>query len=500
LNPPEHSQTVAALDLGSNSFHLIIARMGPGELKVLDRLKEMVRLAGGLRPDKTLDPAVQEHALACLTRFGQRLRELDSDNVRAVGTNTLRSARGSEAFLQRAEEALGHPIEIVSGMEEARLIYLGVAHSLAAAPDRRRLVMDIGGGSTELITGDGTAPRRMESLYMGCVSLTRKHFPEGELSRKAFDRAETAARQELEPHEAEFRRLGWDEVVGASGSIKGAAKVIAANGWSEGDLTLPALEKVRDAMVKAGSVGKLKLKGLGEDRAPVFAGGIAILLATFRALGLERMQVADGALREGLLLDQVGRIRHEDVRETSVTGLAQRYHVDADQAANVAGTAVYALDRTAPGWELDRAWAEPYLRWAARLHEIGLDIAHSGYHKHGAYVADHADLLGFTQEEQDLLAALIRAHRRKFPGAPFKELPKRWQGPARRLALLLRLAVVLHRNRSPEPLPELTLRPRAKGLEVGFPPGWLADHPLTRADLAEEAELLANAGYDLVYG
>jgi len=500
LTPPEQSQTVAALDLGSNSFHLIVARMGPGELKVLDRLKEMVRLAGGLRADKSLDPEVQEHALACLSRFGQRLRELDSDNVRAVGTNTLRSARESEEFLQRAEEALGHPIEIVSGMEEARLIYLGVAHSLAVAPDQRRLVMDIGGGSTEFIIGDGTAPRRMESLYMGCVSFTRKHFPDGDLSRKAFDRAETAARQELEPYEAEFQRLGWDEAVGASGSIKGAAKVIVANGWSEGDITLPALEKVREAMIKAGSVNKLKLKGLGEDRTPVFAGGIAILLATFKALGLERMQVADGALREGLLLDQVGRIRHEDVRETSVAGLGQRYHVDDQQAANVEATAIEALHQAADAWDLDPAWAEPYLRWAARLHEIGLDIAHSGYHKHGAYVVDNADLLGFTQEEQDLLAALIRAHRRKFPSGVFKELPKRWQGPARRLALLLRLAAVLHRNRSPEPLPELTLTPGNKGLAVHFPDGWLDDHPLTRADLVEEAELLANADFKLTYG
>jgi len=492
------TQTVAAVDLGSNSFHLIVARLGPGELKTMDRLKEMVRLAGGLRPDKTLDPDTQERALACLERFGQRLRDLPPARVRAVGTNTLRSARGAEDFLARAEAALGHPIEVVAGVEEARLIYLGVAHSLAVAPDRRRLVMDIGGGSTELIVGAGYAPGRMESLYMGCVSLTRNHFAEGKLSAKAFRRAETAARQELEPHEQAFRAMGWDEAVGASGTIRAAAKVAEANGWTEGGLTAGALERMTAAMSDLGKVEKLdKLKGLSTDRAPVFAGGVAILRAAFDALGIEHMQVADGALREGLLHDLVGRIRHEDVRETSVHALQQRYHADEVHARRVADTAAAALAQAAPSWSLPADWAEPYLRWAALLHEIGLDIAHSGYHKHGAYVLDNADMLGFTQQEQDLLAALVRSHRRKFNGKAFCGLPERWQVPARRLAVLLRLAVVLHRNRSPEPLPGLTLTARGDRLHLGFPAGWLDDHPLTRADLEQEAGFLGDADFTL---
>jgi exopolyphosphatase/guanosine-5'-triphosphate,3'-diphosphate pyrophosphatase len=499
VSEPE-TQTVAAVDLGSNSFHLIVAQMGPGELKTVDRLKEMVRLAGGLRPDKTLDPETQERALACLERFGQRLRELPPDRVRAVGTNTLRSARDGEDFLARAELALGQPIEVVSGREEARLIYLGVAHSLAVDPDSRRLVMDIGGGSTELITGEGYRPTRMESLYMGCVSLTREHFPDGKLTAKAFRRAETAARQELEPHEQAFRRIGWDEVVGASGTIRAAAKVAAAGGWSEGELTAEALERMTAAMVDIGKVDKLdKLKGLGADRAPVFAGGVAILRATFDALGIERMLAAEGALREGLLHDLVGRIRHEDVRETSVAALARRYHVDEPHGERVANTAAGLLAHAAPGWALPPDWAEPYLRWAALVHEIGLDIAHSGYHKHGAYVLDNADLLGFTRQEQDLLAALVRNHRRKFTTKTFAELPGRWQVPARRLAVLLRLAAVLHRNRSPDPLPEPAVTANGDHLHLAFPAGWLDDHPLTRADLEQEAEFLADADFTLEF-
>ncbi|KPV41171.1 exopolyphosphatase [Thiohalorhabdus denitrificans] len=491
------AQTVAAVDLGSNSFHLIVARVRPGELKVLDRLKEMVRLAGGLREDRTLDPEVQEHALACLTRFGQRLRGLPADRVRVVGTNTLRSARRAGPFLERAEEALGHPIEIVSGMEEARLIYLGVAHSLAVGPTDRRLVVDIGGGSTELIVGDGYTPRRMESLYTGCVSLTQQHFSDGRITAERFRRAFLAASQELEPWGEAFRALGWDEAVGASGTIRAAAKVLTAAGWSEGGITRDGLERLRDALIRAGHADQLDLKGLGANRAPVFASGVAILLATFEMLGIERMGAAEGALREGVLHDLMGRIRHEDVRETSVAALAERYHVDAAQAERVAATAAHLLERAGPGWELDPDWAGPYLRWAAGLHEIGLDIAHGGYHKHGAYVAANADLLGFTREEQDLLAALIRAHRRKFPGGPFKALPERWARPARQLAVLLRLAAVLHRNRRPLPLPELGADARKGTLRLRFPAGWLEEHPLTRADLEQEAAFLAAAGFSL---
>jgi len=493
--------TVAAVDLGSNSFHLIVARVGPGEVRILDRLKEMVRLAGGLRPDRTLEPTTEEDALACLERFGQRIRELAAPRVRAIGTNTLRRLRDANGFLARAEAALGHPIEVVSGVEEARLIYVGVAHSLAPDPETDRLVIDVGGGSTELILGHGERPVRMESLAVGCVGLSREHFGGGALTAEGLNAARIAARQELEPLEQAFRTRVWGEAVGASGTVRAAAQVLEKAGWAEGEVTSEGLRRLESSLVEHGSTTALEgLPGLDSDRAPVFPGGVAILRALFEGLGIERLQVADGALREGLLHDLMGRLGDEDIRESSTRVLAERFHAEPDQAQRVSVTALALLEQAAPAWGLDHDWAEPYLRWAAQLHEIGLDIAHSGYHKHGAYVVGHADLLGFTRQEQALLAALVRAHRRKLPTGVLAELPERWRDPAARLAILLRLAVLLHRNRSAEPLPELTLQAQGDELALAFPAGWLEDHPLTRADLEEEAKRLSAADLTLAFG
>lgn len=492
--------TVAAVDLGSNSFHLIVARVGPGEVKILDRLKEMVRLAGGLRSDRTLEPTTEEAALGCLERFGQRIRELAAPQVRAIGTNTLRRLRDTDGFLARAEAALGHPIEVVSGVEEARLIYVGVAHSLAPDPATDRLVIDVGGGSTELILGQGERPIRMESLAVGCVGLSREHFPDGALTAKNLKAARIAARQELEPLEQAFRSRVWGEAVGASGTVRAVAQVLEKAGWAEGEVGSEGLQRLEKTLLEYGNTSALAgLPGLDGDRAAVFPGGVAILRALFEGLGIEGLQVADGALREGVLHDLVGRLRDEDIRESSTRVLAERFHAEPDQAQRVSVTAEILLEQAAPNWGLDRDWAGPYLRWAAHLHEIGLDIAHSGYHKHGAYVVGRADLLGFTRQEQALLAALVRAHRRKLPTGVLAELPERWQAPATRLAVLLRLAVVLHRNRSAEPLPAFTLRAQGDELALAFPAGWLEDHPLTRADLEEEAERLAVVDVTLAF-
>lgn len=487
---------VAAIDLGSNSFHMVVARLDGAGLKVMDRLREPVRLAAGLGPDKRLDPAAVERALECLERFGQRLRELPSGAVRAVGTNTLRKARDRRPFLAAAGRALGHDIEIVSGYEEARLIYLGVAHSLADDEDRR-LVMDIGGGSTELIIGERFAPRLMESLHVGCVSATAVHFPDGRITARRLARAELATRRELEPVAAGFRELGWSRAVGASGTIRAIERILRESGWSPGGITPAGLQRLRKALVAAGHVERLALKGLGAERAQVIPGGFAVLAGAFEHLGLERMEAADGALREGLLYDLLGRIRHEDVRSASVTGLARRYHADAAQAARVETTALYLLDQAAAGWRLEGAATRRMLGWAAQLHEAGLDISHSQYHKHGAYIVGWSDLAGFSRDEQQVLATLVRAHRRKFPLGQFRELSGDWRRTAVHLGVLLRLAVVLHRGRSPQPLPAVTLAVDGRELALRFPAGWLERHPLARADLEEEAAYLANAGFTL---
>ena len=491
-------ETYAAIDLGSNSFHMIVCRYSNGELHVEDKLREMVRLGAGLDAKGRLDETTQARALACLERFGQRISGLPRKRIRAVGTNTLRVARNASDFLARAEKALDHSIEIIAGTEEARLIYLGVAHA-TGADEKRRFVMDIGGGSTELIIGEGFEPRYMQSLYMGCVSMTRRFFDDGRITAKAMKRAELAAEVELEPVQAIYRKLGWERALGASGSIRSIRNVVQAEGWSDDGITLDSLKTLRAALLDAGHIDKLQLKGLSAERAPVFPGGVMVLLSTFKALGIEHMRVSDGALREGLIHDLLGRVHHEDVRARAVNNLAQRYHVDLPHARRVAETAQGFAGQVAEKWSLDAAESHQWLEWAALLHEIGLDIAHSGFHRHGAYIAEFTDLSGFSRNQQRLLAALIRNHRRKFPASAFDHLVERHRQRARHWAILLRLAVLLHRSRSPEALPKMKLKAGENHLKIRFPDGWLDDHQLTRTDLALEAGFLQAAGFALDY-
>jgi len=493
-NPPE---VVAAVDLGSNSFHMIVARYTDGQLVVVDRLRDAVRLGGGLDKRRRLNADVQARGIAALERFGQRLRTVPAAGVRVVGTNTLRSAANAEEFIAGAEGVLGHSIEIISGLEEARLIYLGVAHSLAVSDDSRRLVMDIGGGSTELIIGERFEPLTLESMHMGCVSVSQRYFGDGTLSKKRFNKARNFAGAELEPHQSRFRALSWEEAIGTSGTIRAVHNVVHLAKRGRGGITLASLEWLVETMIAAGDLSRLKLPGLDAERAPVFPGGVCILLSAFEALGIERMRVADGALREGLLYDLIGRIRHEDVRERTVATLAKRYHADTAQAERVSETALDCLQGVASKWGLDDERWEMLLGWAAMLHEIGLDIAHSKYHKHGAYVIENADLPGFSRQEQRLLALLVRLHRRKIPGSAFKELPARFTQTLMRLIALLRLSVVLHRARSDARLPKFTIEADGADLSVCFPSGWLDEHPLTRTDLEQEETYLTERGLHL---
>jgi exopolyphosphatase/guanosine-5'-triphosphate,3'-diphosphate pyrophosphatase len=493
--PPETAQQLAALDLGSNSFHLIVAQYSNGRLQVLDRLKEMVRLAAGLDPSDRLSRAAMDRGIACLERFGQRMRHLSSDNVRVVGTNTLRKARNGWEFISRAEATIGHPIEIISGREEARLIYQGVSYAMGPAVDRR-LVVDIGGGSTELIIGRGYEPGLMDSLYMGCVSMSERFFGDGELKAARFASAALAARQETEPLETLYRRRGWESVVGSSGTINAINDV--ALGLGHATVTPAALNDIVKALCAAKTVSQLSLVGLPNERAPVFPGGVAILQAIFEALGISSLQVSSGALREGLLQDLIGRGRHEDVREHSVGDLARRYHIDEAHAGSVAETALSLYAQVAKGWSIDDADNAQLLRWAATLHEIGMDVSHSQYHKHGHYLLQNIDLAGFSQTDKRRLALLVRAHRRKFPQLEFEQVPIDERELLTRLAILLRIAVELRRNRSGEALPPVRLDlESADRLALYFPQDWLDAHPLTRLDLEQEADYLTSMPFTL---
>ncbi len=489
---------LAAVDLGSNSFHLIIARENAGTFQVLDRMREMVQLGAGLDAERNLSPESQERAWACLERFGQRLREMHPGTVRAVGTNTLRVAHNGREFLQEARRRLGHPIEVIAGREEARLIYLGVAHSLPDTPGHR-FVMDIGGGSTEYIIGERFETRETESLHMGCVTWSRRFFADGALTRPALDRAVVAARVELQRIEQTYRRLGWEVAVGASGSIRSIQEVVLANGWSDDGITLAALKKLRKALVTCGRVETLQLEGLRPDRATILPGGFAILLAAFESLGIERMRVSDGALREGLLYDLSGRIRHEDVRDRTIGAMVTRFGVDEVQGARVEATALACLEQVREAWELGCGDLDDLLRWAARLHEVGLAVAHSQFHKHGAYLVANADLPGFSRQEQQLLSVLVRGHRRKLPTTPIPGLASDLARCLTRLGILLRLAALVHRGRADALAPEMQLTADGRSLAIAFPEGWLDEHPLTRADLEQEATYLKAVKYRLSY-
>jgi exopolyphosphatase/guanosine-5'-triphosphate,3'-diphosphate pyrophosphatase len=487
---------LAAVDLGSNSFHMIVARYSHGQLIIIDRLREMVRLAAGVEENGRIDKEVAARALACLERFGQRLRDMHADSVRVVGTNALRVAHRKQAFLERAREALGHPIEIISGMEEARLIYSGVAHTMPSEPGRR-LVADIGGGSTELIIGEGLTPLELESLQMGCVSLSERFFRDGKISAKRVERARMAARLELEPVQAAFRRRGWDRCAGSSGTVRAIGEAIRELDPQANTITAAGLERALGYLVDAGHVRELSLAAITEDRRPVFPGGTVILAEIFDVLGVKEMRIADGAMREGLLYDMVGRFMDEDARERTVRAMQQRYHVDLAQAERVESTVVRFLEQTRETWKLDDPLADLALKWAARLHEIGLDVSHSGYQRHGAYLLENADMPGFPREEQRMLARLVGGHRRKLGLEGMEELVPPWDRNALYLIVLLRLAVLLHRGRSPTALPAISLRATPRSLELEFPGRWLKDHPLTSADLQQETDYLRATGFRL---
>ncbi len=490
--------TIAAIDLGSNSFHMIVAHTVGDGFRIVDRMRRPVRLGAGLSADNRLDDKAIARALDCLALFGERVRGLPHEAVRVVGTNTLRKARNTTGFLAQAEALLGHPIDVISGHEEARLIYLGVAHGLDDDADMR-LVVDVGGGSSEFILGRRFDPLYMESLHMGCVSHSASHFADGQISAARFKAAELAARQELEPIEGSFRRIGWQSVIGASGTVMAAGDVVRQLGWGHDGIGAADLARLRHALVEAGHVDKLVLPGLAEERRTVFPGGIAILCAVFDALGISRMRVSDSAIREGLLYDLLGRIHQEDVRERAVDELARRYHIDRAQATRVERTAVDLLLQVAPAWQLAGEDQQRLLAWAATLHEIGLAISYAQYHKHGGYLLTYLDMPGFATGEQQTLAALVRGHRRKVPLAEWQKLPGAQRERVLRLCCLLRIACVLHRRRSTEPLPRIEAQVENGTLRLRFPAHWLEAHALTRADLEQEAVYLKAANLKLKF-
>jgi exopolyphosphatase/guanosine-5'-triphosphate,3'-diphosphate pyrophosphatase len=485
-------ELIAAVDLGSNSFRLQVGRVVANQIYPLDGLKESVRLAAGLTPDKRLDAAAQHRGIDALSRFAERLRDFEPGAVRAVATNTLRVAKNAEQFLEKAEVALGFPIEVIAGREEARLIYLGVAHTLAN-PQTRQLVVDIGGGSTEFIIGQNIDPIRLESLYMGCVSYSLRFFPEGRVDKRSFKDAEMAARRELQTIVHTYRQTGWDEAIGSSGTAKAIVDLLEINGLSDHGLTREGLEKLRNELLHAGEASRMKLQGLRADRIPVLPGGLAIMSAAFKEFGLERMAFSEGALRLGVLYDQLGRYHHADLREATVERFMQRYEVDLRQAARVAHTALGLFNQMVPESRMEGHGDAQFLVWAARLHEVGISVAHSSYHKHSAYIIANADMPGFSRRDQARLSRLVLAHRGKLERAQ----PLRGEATEWTLIFCLRTAVLLHRSRDDQPLPPLSARFTRNGFQLGLGAKGLAALPLTAAALEDDAQQWAGIGGEL---
>ena len=491
-------ESIAAVDLGSNSFRLEVGRVVDDQIYTLDSLKESVRLASGLQADKSLDQASQERALAALSRFGERIRGFPAEAVRAVATNALRVAKNATAFLAEAERALGFPIEIIAGREEARLIYIGAVHSLPAT-DARRLVFDIGGGSTEFIIGDGMKPLCLESLFMGCVSYSLRYFPDGVIDRRRMLEAQMAAAKEVSLIAHTYQKTGWGEAIGSSGTAKAIAEILEQNGLNPDGgigITRSGLDQLSALMIRYKRMEALPLRGIKVDRIPVLPGGVAIMSAILDTLGMPQVTYADGALRLGVLYDLLGRFHHHDMRTATVKQFQRRYQVESGQAARVSETAAQIfrdLMRLKLRKNEDLEKDLQFIDWSASLHEVGLSIAHTSYHKHGAYVLSYADMPGFSKMDQARLALLVLCHRGKLNKI---ESLNRDDATWRQI-LSLRLAVILHRARQEGLAPQLQARETVNGFTLQLPARWLEENPMTAAALRDELIVWEEAGFRL---
>ena len=490
------SNQIAAVDLGSNSFHMIIAQQRQGELRTVEKRGEKVQLAAGLNEKGYLSEEAMQRGLECLRGFAKHLRGFKPEAVTIVATNALRVARNRSDFITRAEEILGFQIELIAGREEARLIYLGVSHT-QADDEGKRLVIDIGGGSTEFIIGERFESKALESLFMGCVSYSSQFFPNGEITDLNFHRAVARARRELLEIQQAYKAIGWNEVIGSSGTIRATEQVLINKGWSEQGITREGLNKLCQWLTSHKNTADIDLPGFKPQRQQVFIAGVAILKGIFDTFKIKMMHYSDGALREGALWDLIGRSGHENVRQRTVNSMQQRFHVDQAQASRVRSCALDMLEQVEKDWKLPST-AKNWLLWAAELHEIGLSITHHQFQKHGAYLVRHSDMAGFTRQGQELLSVLLKGHRRKFPLAGLEILNPVVRKQALYICMLLRLAAVLNHSRGSVELPEIECQAKNASITLIFPNGWFEQHPLTHDDLIVELNYLSSAGLELV--
>ncbi len=497
MNDRTEKPSFAAIDLGSNSFHMVVAEPEGDSIRIIDSLREGVRLGSGLDAKKRLTDETMQLSLEALRLFAERLRDVPRKQFRVVGTNTLRRAKNADVFMSEARTILGKNVEIISGREEARLIYAAVAHT-HPDPEHKRLVCDIGGGSTELIVGHGLKPRLMESVNMGCVSVMNQFFNPEKISNKHFSKAATYAELELQPLKQAYRHSQWDTAIGCSGTIKATGRMLAELGITDGVITRKGLRALRQHLVDIGNIDQLNLSCISQHRAQVIVGGIAVLTAVMHSMKIDTLNVSQVALREGIIFDMIGKRQHTDIQQETLSTLNSRFLVDEAQANRVETTAMKLYGHVKKDWALDDDSDPSLLCWAARLHEIGMGVAHSQYHKHGAYVVQHCDFFGFSKAEQNAISMMVRFHRRKIELEAFAGLPKNERKRLLKLTALLRLAALLHRGRHDDDLERVTLKVKGNTLTFSLAADWIEQMPLTHAELESEAERLKELDIEVV--
>ncbi|MEZ8066962.1 exopolyphosphatase [Vibrio sp. FF145] len=494
----KHSRCIAAIDLGSNSFHMVVARVFEQHLQLVSRHKQKVRLGDGLDEFNFLSESAIERGLECLKVFAERLADFELDDVRVVATHTLRKAKNAQDFLEQAKPLFPFPIEIISGQEEARIIYNGVEHTQTASESK--LVIDIGGGSTELVAGQGFTPLIMRSLPMGCVSFTQHFFADGELTSQHFSDAYTAATRLLMPLIEEYTKAPWEIAFGSSGTAKSIKEVLIGLGFTDGLITPQRLSYLKNHLCEFSSSKTLDLSGLSDERKPVFAAGVIILSAAMDTLDIKELHFSDGALREGVLYDMEDRFKDIDVRTRTAETLVSRYHVDVAHGQRVKELALALLKQVQPQ-VTTMVTNELYdlVGWAALLHEVGQSIAFQGYHRHSAYLLKHTTMPGFNTEQQRLISTLVRHQRKAIKRQDLPELSLFSPQQITLLIRILRLAILLNRQRNQALVPDTTLTIEQQdnwGLK-GSNSYWLAQNQLLEYELKEEQQRWQNAGWSL---
>lgn len=486
------SPLYAVIDLGSNSFHMLVVRHIDGSVQTMAKIKRKVRLANGLDQNNQLSQEAIQRGWDCLSLFAERLQDIPADNIRIVGTAALRSATNVDVFVEKANQILGHRVEIISGEEEAATIYKGVAHTSGGLG--HRLVVDIGGASTELIIGREFDAKALVSLPMGCVTWLDHYFHDRQLTRQNFEQAILAAKSTLEPILQKYTTLGWDVCVGASGTVQALQEIMLAQGMDE-IITLAKLKRLQKQAMMASHLEELDIDGLTLERALVFPSGLSILIAIFESLNIESMTLAGGALREGLAYDMIGEMRQSNIRQRTISSVQQRYQVDVQYGNQVADVAMQLLQQCGHQQWIPEAQAEFLLHSAAELHEIGLSIDFKKGGEHGAYLLQHLDLPGFTRAQKHFLAELVRRYRDSLSSLPEQHALSGQS--SKRLLRLLRLSVLLTHRRCTQIQPKFALTAQDDHLILAMDSTWLKDNPLTQAELEIEANRQTDIGWPL---